>query len=265
MSSYKDSAVAKAAMPDWKGEKDLQVLSYALWINDLKHPRPTKPPSSYVGGMIENCELATKFFPDWRVSVYVCDKLANACPKLVPRLEDLGANVTLYDNTPFWLGLFIRLLVMADPCVKRFCLRDTDSRLGSKDQAAVREWLESGHKWHAMRDHPCHGVPLLGCAWGGPGMSYKRVRQGIWRWMQHDFKKGSDQRFLAKKVWPTAVQDCLQHDSQFGSRFGKTRPFPKYSNYPYKFLFQTVQSNKECWKGILSDELESVRHKVGKK
>lgn len=235
-------------LPDFKGTS-LDVISYSLFVyRPGQHKKGSKPPSAYVGGMIENARLAPRFYPGWVVHCYLSDEL----PQVKKPLEDLGVVVTMYRNFPFWQGLFTRLLVMADPRIRRFCLRDTDSRLGSKDQAAVEEWIKSGHKWHSMRDHPCHGVPLLGCAWGGPGMSFPNVKEEIAKWMVKDFKKGSDQRFLAAKVWPAARKDCLQHDSQFGSRFGETKPFPKpIEPYPYRYLFQTWKPEKDSWRGLV--------------
>ena len=44
--------------------------------------------------------------------------------------------------------------------------RDLDSRFGKREAAAVEEWLQSGAAVHTMRDHPQHGVPLLGGLWG---------------------------------------------------------------------------------------------------
>ena len=44
--------------------------------------------------------------------------------------------------------------------------RDLDARLGDRDQAAVQEWLQSNKAFHITRDHPEHGGPILGGAWG---------------------------------------------------------------------------------------------------
>lgn len=245
-------AIRDVPAPDFKGD-NLKVISYSVFVHkpgDTSH-KGSKPPSAYVGGMIENAQLAREFFPDWVVHCYLSDDLM----QVKPVLERLGVVVTPYRNHPFWQGLFTRLIIMDDPRVRHFAMRDTDSRLGSKDQAAVAEWLASGHEWHAMRDHPCHGVPLLGCAWGGPGNKFPSMRKAISQWMTKDFKKGSDQRFLAKRVWePMAKHDCLQHDSQFGNRFGKTKPFPKPKTpYPYRFLFQTWKPVPETWKGLIEN------------
>ena len=44
--------------------------------------------------------------------------------------------------------------------------RDLDSRLNSRERAAVEEWLQSDKDFHFMRDHPQHGTEVLGSAWG---------------------------------------------------------------------------------------------------
>jgi len=227
---------------------DLDVISYSLYVHKPGvHKIGSKPPAAYIGGMVENAKLAKEFYPGWVVHCYLSDELLH----VQPVLEDLGVQVTPYDNSPFWQGLFTRLIVMDDPRVRRFCQRDTDSRLGSLDQAAVAAWIKSGKKWHAMRGCKSHGVPLLGCAWGGPGQSFPNIRRAIAKWMKTDYVKGSDQRFTARLVWPEAQKSCLQHDAAFGNRFGKTYPFPKPATpYPYKFLFQTVAPYKESWEGL---------------
>lgn len=44
----------------------------------------------------------------------------------------------------------------------RFISRDTDSRLGLRESAAVDEWVKSGKMLHTMRDHPVgHTAPIL--------------------------------------------------------------------------------------------------------
>jgi len=41
--------------------------------------------------------------------------------------------------------------------------RDLDSRLNSREAAAVAEWLDDEEMgFHFMRDHPAHGIEILG-------------------------------------------------------------------------------------------------------
>ena len=52
---------------------------------------------------------------------------------------------------------------MVDPLVSEFHSRDLDSVPSPREVDAVKEWLHSKNKtFHIMRDHPLHGVPILG-------------------------------------------------------------------------------------------------------
>jgi hypothetical protein len=51
-----------------------------------------------------------------------------------------------------------RFLVAADTDVERYVVRDIDSRLSLREQAAVDEWIESQKKSHVMRDHSSHSL-----------------------------------------------------------------------------------------------------------
>ena len=59
-----------------------------------------------------------------------------------------------------------RFFPTMDPNVDLIMSRDLDSRFTAREAAAVREWLASNKTLHAMRDHPFHGVPIMGGGWG---------------------------------------------------------------------------------------------------
>ena len=59
-----------------------------------------------------------------------------------------------------------RFFPTLDPNVDLIMSRDLDSRFTAREAAAVREWLASNKTLHAMRDHPYHGVPIMGGGWG---------------------------------------------------------------------------------------------------
>ena len=60
-----------------------------------------------------------------------------------------------------------RFLVLGDPTVFRFIVRDLDARLLPRERAAVDEWVASKKPFHAMRDHTAHTAAILGGCWGG--------------------------------------------------------------------------------------------------
>ena len=42
---------------------------------------------------------------------------------------------------------------MNDPTVGRFLVRDCDARLSVAETDLVRQWIDSGYPFHAVRDH----------------------------------------------------------------------------------------------------------------
>ena len=59
-----------------------------------------------------------------------------------------------------------RYLPLLDPSVDLMVSRDLDSRLTTREQAAVQEWIDTGLAFHVMRDNPFHGTEILGGMWG---------------------------------------------------------------------------------------------------
>jgi hypothetical protein len=111
--------------------------------------------------------------------------------------------------------------------------RDLDSALTQRERAAVDEWLASNKSFHSMRDHPMHGVPMLGGMWGfrpslNPTMSrliYDKIHN---RDLVIKYRGRGDQTFLAHEVWPQAKSSIIVHDSFICKNgFGqKSKPFP---------------------------------------
>ena len=50
--------------------------------------------------------------------------------------------------------------------VEVYHCRDLDSRFSAREAEAVAEFMDSALPLHSMRDHPSHGVPMLGALWG---------------------------------------------------------------------------------------------------
>jgi hypothetical protein len=111
--------------------------------------------------------------------------------------------------------------------------RDLDSALTPRERAAVDAWLASNKSFHSMRDHPMHGVPMLGGMWGFR-LSLDRAMSRSIHNKIHDrdlvkrYGGRGDQTFLAQQVWPHAKSDVIAHDS-FLCKVGygkKPDPFP---------------------------------------
>ena len=117
-----------------------------------------------------------------------------------------------------------RFFPTLDPGVDVVMSRDLDSRFTAREAAAVREWLGSDKTLHAMRDHPWHGVPIMGGGWGSRLDTEERRHRWAdsWRRMRGDQRlhasaatgKGADQDLLRAHVWGVwARGDAMHHDA----------------------------------------------------
>ena len=73
-----------------------------------------------------------------------------------------------------------RFLPTLDPQVEIFMSRDLDSPIKPREVEAVEEWVKSEKALHVMRDHPAHGVPMLGGLWGARLTENRSAWKSIW-------------------------------------------------------------------------------------
>jgi len=188
-------------------EKRNRVISYSLYASN---PR-------YTDGALANAKLIKEIYPDWSMRVYYDSS--------VPRniIEQLRADhVQLVDMSGSKMNkMSWRFQAAAD--TQRFCARDIDSRLSKREAAAVQEWIQSGKKFHVMRDHPSHSkYPMSGGMWCSTTIPNMEA-------MLTDVKNQAylqDMNFLNNVIWPMAQKSLLQHDSFSCDKFGGGKPFP---------------------------------------
>lgn len=111
--------------------------------------------------------------------------------------------------------------------------RDLDSALTKRERAAVDFWLASNKSFHSMRDHPMHGVPMLGGMWAFRTSLDRKAAASIHekihnRTLVQNYGGRGDQTFLTHHVWPIARLSAITHDSFLcRHNFGHpTQPFP---------------------------------------
>lgn len=200
-----------------------KIISFSLWGNN-----PT-----YTIGAVKQSSLAKKHYPGWVCRFYVAD--------CVPK--DIIDTIKSQDNTEIvnmgqgdWTAMFWRFYPASDPDVEVMISRDTDSRLNSRESAAVNEWLESKNGFHIMRDHPQHGTEILGGMWGVRGNILANLKELIGRYNKGDFWQ-VDQNFLREMVFPLIKNDCCVHDEYF-----QKSPFPT-KRTPGLFVGQAFDEN----------------------
>jgi tetratricopeptide (TPR) repeat protein len=180
------------------------VLSFSLW---------GALPFYCYGAMI-NLVLARKFYPDWACRFYIDANVPRAC---VAFLRDNGGDVRdIKDEYP-GVGLFQRFLVMNDRGIGRFLVRDCDARLSTAEAELVRQWIDSGHPFHVVRDHVLHNELMIGCLWGGRTDCGIDIVELMRRYFKFGptAKYGHDQRMLGLMLWPLIRGRCLVHDKHY--------------------------------------------------
>ncbi|CAF2641649.1 unnamed protein product [Rotaria sp. Silwood2] len=145
-----------------------------------------------------------------------------------PNVDFCSMNHKLYIPPKIW-----RFIPAGDPLVNVMMSRDLDSALTKRERDAVDVWLASNKSFHTMRDHPMHGVPMLGGMWGfRPSLNRNLSR------LIHDkihnqelikrYGGRADQGFLSSHIWPFAKASAIAHDSFLCTHgFGhQADPFP---------------------------------------
>ncbi|WP_411266780.1 Ig-like domain-containing protein [Enterobacter sp. 9-2] len=194
----------------------------------------------YCETLIKNIEAATSLFPGWRCRVY----LDNSVPQHVwQRLQAAGAQLVDMSHERGIYPTLWRFLVMDDPQVERFLVRDADSLLSEREQVCVEAWLGSPCYFHHMRDYFTHTELLLAGMWGGCGGVIPDV-EGMMRDFVSRYKgsaRFTDQYFLKAVLWSTVRQSILNHDDIFG--FHHAEPWPAHPPVRWKAEHFHVGSN----------------------
>jgi hypothetical protein len=180
------------------------VISFSLW--------GTAPFYSY-GAMI-NLILSRTVYPGWSCRFYVDASVPRAC---IAFLADNGADVRKIEDEYPGVGLFQRFLVMNDPTVGRFLVRDCDARLSMGEADLVQQWIDSGYPFHVVRDHVLHNELMIGCLWGGRTDCDIDIVELMRRYFAGvpTARYGHDQFMLGRQLWPLIRSRCLVHDKYY--------------------------------------------------
>lgn len=200
-----------------------KIISFSLWGNNPK----------YLIGALKNADLAQNFYKDWECYFY--------CNKDVPTkiIESLGQrkNVKIYieDGDSDWTFSTKRFFPMSEEGVERVIFRDTDSRIGNREVAAIKEWEKSDCAAHIMRDHPYHGgFPILAGMFGIKGGVVKNIKKLLELNKNVKMQYHYDQIFLANFIYPLIEDSKLIHDEYFEiNRFPTDRDGKEYVGKPY--------------------------------
>lgn len=211
-----------AAAPPFRMDHPAEnVIAFSLFGDNERYTR----------GAVKNAALAGEIYPGWRCRFY-CDDTVPAATRSA--LISAGAEVKMMPRPSRYSdGLFWRFLVMNDPAVVRFMIRDCDAVINSRERRAVDEWIASGLLFHVMRDSPAHADLILAGMWGGVARRLPPFTQLVQGFVYNPVTESRtvDQLFLGRIVWPMIRRHCLIHDSLY--RVFGAQDFPEGSGLPH--------------------------------
>lgn len=99
--------------------------------------------------------------------------------------------------------------------------RDIDALPTYRERQAVQVWLNSGLNCHSIHDHPQHMTCLMG---GMIGLKQHMIDFSLIEKSGLDFKKkGADQEFLYKHLYPVVKNSIVEHNMK-GLSVDKSNP-----------------------------------------
>jgi hypothetical protein len=208
-----------------------KVISFSLWGDN---PR-------YTEGALHNIKLAQEVYPSWICRFY----LGTSTPvDIINKIkEEDNTEIVEMEEEGDWTGMFWRFYAASDPSVDVMISRDCDSRVWHREKTAVQEWLDGDKNFHIIRDHPYHGVKILGGMWGVKKPYLDKMKQLIDNYVKGNFWQ-VDQNFLGSVIYPRIRNSVHVHDEFF-----EKKPIPGLRD-PKHFIGQAYAGNGK----ILDDD-----------
>ena len=183
---------------------------------------------------------ARLLFPSWTVRLYSDDltisrlNLANLS-RSTANLDVCNVNrLPVVGNMgEFLSGKLWRFLPALDPMVDFTSSRDLDSPLTKREKVVVEEFVNSPYLFLSMRDHPYHGIPILGGLWTAAQYRDRLLFLRLFgvlldRNRAQEYSLARDQNLLRNLIWPHVKHRTLVYDSYTCRQFpdGIQRPYP---------------------------------------
>lgn len=182
-------------------KKNIKVFSFCLYGNQKK----------YINGMFENIDIIHINFPEWYIYIYY-DDLTHDVYKRLLNTKNIILIKSFFTKS---LCMLDRFFPIDNDNVEIMIIRDSDSRIHSRDIWTINEFLKSNKKFHIIRDHKYHGVVICGGLWGiKKGLINYKFKNTIINLINNlENKWGFDQIFLENYVYDNIKHNVLIHSN----------------------------------------------------
>ena len=236
-----------------------KVISYSLWGRN----------KIYTIGALKNLKLAKKVFPDWICRFYIDSSVPNNIlnkMRVYKNCEIVNVENILKKKKPLininkvlhqqkskkvegWYGMLWRILVMVDPEVSYFLLRDCDSRLNWREKGCIDNFIKNENKYDyfAMQEKEEYGRTMVGLFGGKANRipEFKKLLNNILKDTDANNSYGCDEEFCRLNIY---------------SKIGK-RKLLRFSYYPKNDKICRCCSLKRDKKCKIADEVAFPKHK----
>lgn len=193
----------------------MKVISYSIFKADCK---PFEF-MAYLRGLYFNVRMNRLIYtdPTWLTLIHVSIPVYDRYTKFFARLEQtFGVRVFYEMDSSICESMLWRMKPIFYENASRVICRDADAITTYKEAQAVQEWMDSGLGFHGITDNPAHSLPMMG---GMVGFRVDHFRATFPEWTSfekmikgHDLsKRGSDQDFMMKKIYPKAKDNMMGH------------------------------------------------------
>jgi hypothetical protein len=163
----------------------------------------------YTEGLLQNIHRAPAIYPGWEVVVHIEQDHPS-----IPEIQATGARIITHPAAPGLIGTHWRFQTLFEAeRYHRVIVRDADSRLNRREQAAVQHWIEQGTLLHTMWDKPGRRRRRNISA-GMFGMLTSALTSEDFRQYQEwprVPKLGNDETYLNKQLWPRFRHSLTAH------------------------------------------------------
>jgi hypothetical protein len=186
----------------------LKVISYSLYGSNKK----------YLIGMLENLKINKSKLPEWETVIYYSEDIPNMYIEMYKKYNPTLIKCTKTEYK--WEGMFWRFKLFNNNNIDIFLSRDADSRITDREIKFINEFINSDKTFHIIRDHPGHGIEILGGTFGvkvkefNKKYNIKDIDEYIleYRNKYHkNIEKQPDQIFLKDNIWPLIKNDNYCH------------------------------------------------------
>lgn len=169
----------------------------------------------YLESAVLNSQVAHSLYPDWICRFYVDDSVPAS---VIARLQAEGAEIVFMPDTETMPKTMWRFLAGDDSQASHILFRDADSVISVQEAKLVQAWLESGKRFHTIRDYGSHTELILAGLWGMVGGSIPNITEKIREFVTQGglHQRFADQHFLRQVIWNYVKQDNYALDSVFG-------------------------------------------------